>query len=336
MALKDFISTEGYKEDSPDRHRPYNIIPSDQITMSRVPHPVYGIDNLGNTQMMMPGGEYTFGGDYVLEIPMQAGGQAYQDSLTVHNYGESNIKKLKETQYMDEWNDYLGPGLPFNVFQAINRLEDLNQAPYDPVDTYKKPLHVANDPINMEEAGAYRWPKPVGSRRKGQNIAKIPARGMSTNPFIPGIDTTPREGVPPLPEPTIVGYTQQWDKANNKWLQEPVYRTIDQRAYGGDIQTGGGYNYNEIQSLKKGGIYIKPSKRGTFTSAAKKRGMGVQEFASKVLANKGSYSPAMVKKANFARNAAKWKKQDGGYVDMELDVSDVAELRRYGFRVEEL
>lgn len=59
-----------------------------------------------------------------------------------------------------------------------------------------------------------------------------------------------------------------------------------------------------------GKIYIKPSKRGTFTAAAKSRGMGVQEFASKVLANKDNYSPAMVKKANFARNASHW--HDGG------------------------
>ena len=63
---------------------------------------------------------------------------------------------------------------------------------------------------------------------------------------------------------------------------------------------------------KAGGIYIKPSKRGTFTAAAKKRGMGVQEFANKVLANKEDYSPAMVKKANFARNASRWKKKFGG------------------------
>lgn len=55
-----------------------------------------------------------------------------------------------------------------------------------------------------------------------------------------------------------------------------------------------------------GGIHIKPSKRGTFTAAATKHGMGVQEFASKVLANKNNYSPAMVKKANFAKNASKW------------------------------
>lgn len=63
---------------------------------------------------------------------------------------------------------------------------------------------------------------------------------------------------------------------------------------------------------KAGGIYIKPSKRGTFTAAAIKRGMGVQEFANKVLANREDYSPAMVKKANFARNASHWKKEYGG------------------------
>ena len=60
-----------------------------------------------------------------------------------------------------------------------------------------------------------------------------------------------------------------------------------------------------------GSINIEPSKRGTCTAAATKHGMGVQEFASKVLANKEDYSPAMVKKANFARNAAKWH-SDGG------------------------
>lgn len=60
-----------------------------------------------------------------------------------------------------------------------------------------------------------------------------------------------------------------------------------------------------------GGIHIDPSKKGTFTAAASKHGMGVQEFASKVLANKEDYSPTMVKKANFARNAAKWHDYGG-------------------------
>lgn len=60
-----------------------------------------------------------------------------------------------------------------------------------------------------------------------------------------------------------------------------------------------------------GNIYIKPSKRGTFTAAAKEHGKSVQAFASQVLANKDNYSSAMVKKANFARNAAKWHATGG-------------------------
>ena len=64
----------------------------------------------------------------------------------------------------------------------------------------------------------------------------------------------------------------------------------------------------QINKKENGGIHIAPSKRGTFTAAATKHGMGVQKFASRVLRNKDSYSPAMVKKANFARNASKWNK----------------------------
>ena len=55
-------------------------------------------------------------------------------------------------------------------------------------------------------------------------------------------------------------------------------------------------------------IHIKTSKRGTFTKAAKQRGMSVQGFANKVLNNPSNYSVAMRKKANFARNAAKWNR----------------------------
>ena len=66
-------------------------------------------------------------------------------------------------------------------------------------------------------------------------------------------------------------------------------------------------NLTKGNIFKDGGsIHIAPSKRGTFTAAATKHGMGVQEFASKVLRNKEDYSPSLVKKANFARNASKW------------------------------
>ena len=69
------------------------------------------------------------------------------------------------------------------------------------------------------------------------------------------------------------------------------------------VLTDGLNEYNKGKN-----IYIKPSKRGTFTAAAKKHGKSVQAFASQVLSNPGKYSKAMRKKAQFARNASKWGK----------------------------
>ncbi len=43
-------------------------IPGNDITMQGVPYPVYGIDNTGFAQMMYPGQDYTFPGDYVDEF----------------------------------------------------------------------------------------------------------------------------------------------------------------------------------------------------------------------------------------------------------------------------
>ena len=65
-------------------------------------------------------------------------------------------------------------------------------------------------------------------------------------------------------------------------------------------------------SMGKSGIEIKPENEGKFTRWAEARGMSVQEAASKVMANTDEYPPAVVKMANFAKNAAGWKKEYGG------------------------
>lgn len=93
-------------------------------------------------------------------------------------------------------------------------------------------------------------------------------------------------------------------------------------------------NYTpSISEMKQGGIHIDPSKKGTFTAAATRAGMGVQAFASKVLsAPEGRYSPGMRKKANFAKNAAGWKKEEGGLVEGQIiDVTpDMLERLKMG------
>lgn len=68
------ISVEGYKINSPDKDNTFNIIPSSNISMKDVEFPILGTDNLGNSQVMMPGAQYTFPGDMVVELPMMADG----------------------------------------------------------------------------------------------------------------------------------------------------------------------------------------------------------------------------------------------------------------------
>ena len=65
------LSLKGYKKNSPDKDRPYNVIPSGEITMRNVGFPVLGIDNEGNSKLMEPGENYSFPGDTVLEFRLR-------------------------------------------------------------------------------------------------------------------------------------------------------------------------------------------------------------------------------------------------------------------------
>ena len=64
------ISKSGYKRNSKDKKEKSLIIPSNNITMNGVDFPVLGTDNYGNSQMMYPGMDYNFPGEYVYEVPM--------------------------------------------------------------------------------------------------------------------------------------------------------------------------------------------------------------------------------------------------------------------------
>ena len=66
------------------------------------------------------------------------------------------------------------------------------------------------------------------------------------------------------------------------------------------------------QLQAKSGIEIKPENEGKFTAWAKARGLSVPDAYNKVMNNTKGYSPSVVKMANFAKNAAKWKKEEGG------------------------
>lgn len=80
-----------------------------------------------------------------------------------------------------------------------------------------------------------------------------------------------------------------------------------------DVMQDNARNAMKYAYAAEGGpINIKKKNRGKFTESANRAGMGVQEYARHVLANKDKYSSTLVKRANFARNAAGWKHAEGG------------------------
>ena len=149
------ISTEGYKRNSPDVNNPYNIIPSNQITMNGVDFPVLGIDDIGNQIMMQPGEDYTFPGSYVTEFPMKNMGnkrfaqvgmrtpiptsdwskvRAYQDSLDLYNkYPTPRNKQsfMTRSNTVPGWFDNQVQRLPYNNIKPIAfNLESVDRAGY--------------------------------------------------------------------------------------------------------------------------------------------------------------------------------------------------------------
>ena len=76
------------------------------------------------------------------------------------------------------------------------------------------------------------------------------------------------------------------------------------------------FDFGGYLAAEGGGIHIKKKNRGKFTAAAKRAGMGVQEYARHVLANKDRYSSTLVKRANFARNFGGHRKAYGGQEDL--------------------
>lgn len=146
-------STKGYKKDSPDRDNPYNVIPSGNITMKDVPHPVFGIDNWHNMQLMMPGGEYKFPGSYVFEIPIkQTGGgdeatradslallknaqevqdyYMYSGNYTTDSYKPGQIRRGDPLADFMSYGRYIGPTGQKTIPKAEDFRKDINPYQY--------------------------------------------------------------------------------------------------------------------------------------------------------------------------------------------------------------
>ena len=132
-------SKDGYKRNSKDRNNPYNIIPSGNITMENVDFPVYGVDNLGNGGIMMPGVNYTFPGNTVLEVPLAQNGEEtpewenseFINQMLTDIYYPSNFDEVTENDY----NEYVK-----NIEEYNNSLSKRERKKLEKRNELRKPM----------------------------------------------------------------------------------------------------------------------------------------------------------------------------------------------------
>ena len=99
-----------------------------------------------------------------------------------------------------------------------------------------------------------------------------------------------------------------------------------------DVMQDNARNAMKYAYAAEGGpINIKKKNRGKFTESANRAGMGVQEYARHILANKDKYSSTLVKRANFARNFGGRKHALGGYIKDRDDMyNNMLESQTHG------
>ena len=152
--------------------------------------------------------------------------------------------------------------------------------------------NLTNDNIvrinNVVDAGPNIKLSEIKDFRKNETVPEYLSRKYTGDDVVIGQDVSRK---------SIVGNNGDFNP-----IDKNIYRSLIPL-----IGTYGLYDINKYNYNSGKDIRIKPSKRGTFTKAAKQHGMSVQSFANRVLRNPSKYSTSMRKKANFAHNAVCWK-----------------------------
>lgn len=118
--MKGNVTKTGYWPDSPDRNNDFNIIPSNEITMEGMDMPLMGVSNTGDKKLMLPGKNYKFKGETVMETPLdkgiflgaykQVGGQLVPHDISVPNLSRQDGGDMPFGLPLKEQNIYTLPG----------------------------------------------------------------------------------------------------------------------------------------------------------------------------------------------------------------------------------
>jgi len=153
----------------------------------------------------------------------------------------------------------------------------------------------------------------AGAEVEGKHMSSIPQEGEIAVRF--------KNSTSPYIFSDKLGFAKDAKKIQNKYSKRPNDKLSQDAMYGEleelmgeqeEYKNGLDEQMESVEYSEGGKIHIKPENKGKFTSWAKSHGMGVQEAARHVMAHKDKYSSTIVKRANFARNASKFKHEEGG------------------------
>ena len=157
--MKGNVTNTGYWPDSPDRNNDFNIIPSNEITMEGMDMPLMGISNTGDKKLMLPGKNYKFKGETVMETPLdkgiflgaykQVGGQLVPHDISVPNLSRQDGGGLESIfkQMMPTYGSQ--PSVIEQVKAMPNQmLEGMNNKEYNPSEEYMKALMLQENENN--------------------------------------------------------------------------------------------------------------------------------------------------------------------------------------------
>lgn len=218
---------------------------------------------------------------------------------TLFKKGSYNHRMYRNMYNANGTSQHINPGITIDERELVNFHDKRN--PYKEAENYADKASVKgisdkawSDGTGLQQA----YNKYIKYLTKGESYADKQAEVIKNAPKTHVLEAafSKFKNSPNSYNPGQPNYTELVNKRANEVWRSPEIQSWYRRS----LEEG------RIKKSYGGSIHIDPSKRGTFTAAATKHGMGVQEFASKVLRNKDSYSPTMVKKANFARNVSKW------------------------------
>ena len=172
------FSKEGYRSTSPDVNNLFNFIPSGNITMKEKDGtplkkgPLLGIDNLGNSKLMLPGANYQFPGDVVKEVPLakkgglpkaQKGIATFKDSLDLYK------NSLVQQDFYNKMQSFYNPVITNawkSPFEEV-KLAEAATLLYKPSNRGNQDKWTATDKSNFETT------KKIIKANKDPNVAYI-------------------------------------------------------------------------------------------------------------------------------------------------------------------